>query len=183
MKDRKANQKDVGRILPSGSNEPTKIMGNGGEENDESLRTGTRGRIQPDTTVVIHEQDLGAGIIRAPDQYLANRGIVHRAMHLLEGWKFMTARISSAKVPVDIIALRKDMAMLVQEISSRYPAPNAKILVKRYATKIDDLRRMGTTFQFRKVLVAHSLPCGWKHYDVLPGGLVPAWDLMKMPVS
>jgi hypothetical protein len=42
---------------------------------------------------------------------------------------------------------------------------------------------MGTSKQFRKVLLAYSASCGWKYYDVLPGGLIPAWDLPEPPAS
>ncbi len=147
----------------------------------DSAKTGPVTRTAPemeaaDAMVVLHE--LGdEGTPGDVDEYLRNRGVVHSAMRLLEEWKFMPARITSSKVPVDIIALRRDMALLIQVISSKKPIPDAKTLVRHYAKKIDALRRMGTTAQFRKVLMAYSKLCGWKYYDVLPGGLIPAWDL------
>jgi hypothetical protein len=132
------------------------------------------------TEIIVHELN-GDGTLPGFDDYLKNRGIVHRAMHLLEEWKFMPARISCSKVPVDIIALRKDMALLIQVISSKKPVPDAKTLVRLYAKKIHALRTMGTTAQFRKMLMAYSKLCGWKYYEVLPGGLIPAWDLPDVP--
>jgi hypothetical protein len=86
-----------------------------------------------------------------------------------------------SKVPVDIIALRNDMTLLVQVISSKKPIPDAKTLVRDYAGKIDALRRMGSTVQFRKMLMAYSRVCDWKYYEVLPGGLIPAWHLPDTP--
>jgi len=114
-------------------------------------------------------------------EYLRGSGIVYRAMHLLEDWKYMTARISSAKVPVDIIALRKDVVLLVQVISSRKPLPDAKTVLRYYAEKIRNLRSMGTAMQFRKMLLAYSRPCGWKYFEVLPSGLIPAWNVPAVP--
>jgi hypothetical protein len=86
-------------------------------------------------------------------EYLRGSGVVYRAMHLLEEWKYMTARISSTKVPVDIIALRKDVVLLVQVISSRRPLPDAKTVLRHYAEKIGSLRSMGTAFQLLRVEV------------------------------
>jgi len=113
--------------------------------------------------------------------YLRGSGIVYRAMHLLDEWKYMTARISSAKVPVDIIALRKDVVLLVQVISSKRPLPDAKTVLRHYAEKIGNLRSMGTSLQFRKMLLAYSRPCGWKYFEVLPNGLIPAWGVPAVP--
>jgi hypothetical protein len=130
------------------------------------------------TTVIIHEKKKGG--ISVKDMYVKTRGIVQRAMDLLESWKYQPASIRASKLPVDIVALRDDMDMLVQVISSKHPIPDARTLIQRYAKKIDALRLMGTAKRFRKILMAHSLPCGWRHYDVLPGGLIPAWDLHKL---
>ena len=140
------------------------------------VRTGT------DTVGIIHEQN-SRGSISSRDSYLKNRGIVHRAMDLLEAWRYFPARIISAKLPVDIVALHDDMDMLVQVISSKHPIPDVNTLYKNYAKKIDSLRLMGMARRYRKILMTYSLPCGWKHYDVLPGGLIPAWDLYKLPVA
>ena len=135
-----------------------------------------------ETTVIIHDLDED-GMFDGVDGYLRNRGVVHRAMHLLEEWKYLPARISSSKVPVDIIAIRKDMTLLVQVISSKKPVPDARTLVRYYAKKIHALRRMGTSAQFRKMLMAWSALCGWKYYEVLPGGLIPAWHLPDAPAE
>ena len=116
-------------------------------------------------------------------EYLRGTGVVYRAMQLLEGWKYMTARISSAKVPVDIIALRNDVVLLVQVISSRRPLPDAKTILQHYAEKIASLRSMGTAFQFRKMLLAYSRRCGWKYFEVLPSGLIPVWNIPAVPDS
>jgi len=135
-------------------------------------------KAQAQATVIMHEKKRRG--ISVKDMYQKTRGIVQRAMELLESWKFQPASIRGSKLPVDIVALRDDMDMLVQVISSKHPILDAKTLLRRYKKKIDALRLMGTSSRFRKVLMAHSMPCGWKHYDVLPGGLMPAWDLHKL---
>jgi hypothetical protein len=126
--------------------------------------------------IILHETD-SEGSLRQPVLSLKNRGIVHRAMQILREWNFVPARIICAAVPVDIVAMRQDMSLLVQVISSKQPIHCAKTLVQRYHKKIQDLRSLGTDARFRKLLMAWSQPCGWKYYDVLPGGLKPAWDL------
>lgn len=138
--------------------------------------------VREEMTIVLHTLD-GEGRLEGTDAYLRNRGIVHRAMDLLAEWKFLPARISSAKVPVDIIAIRSDMTLLVQVISSKKPIPDARALVRNYATKIDALRQMGSPLQFTKILMAYSKLCGWKYYEVLPGGLMPAWHLPDVSAS
>ena len=126
--------------------------------------------------IILHETD-SEGSLRQSRVWLKPRGIVHRSMQIIREWNFVPARIICSSVPVDIVAMRQDMSLLVQVISSKQPIPCAKTLVQRYRTKIQALRTLGTTAQFRKLLMAHSLSCGWKYYDVLPGGLKPAWDL------
>jgi hypothetical protein len=153
-----------------------------GERPRGADRKGSQAEAIPGTTVIIHEQEPRDST-SIPDTCLKNRGIVHRAMELLEAWKYLPARIVSAKIPVDIVALHDDMDMLVQVISSKHPIPDANTLIRNYAKKIDALRLMGTARRYRKILMAYSMPCGWKHYDVLPGGLIPAWDLHKLPVA
>jgi hypothetical protein len=135
-----------------------------------------------ETAVIIHEQNR-RGSISALDSYLKNRGIVHRAMELLEAWGYNPARIVSAKLPVDIVAIHKDTDILAQVISSRHPMTDVNMLYRTYAKKIDDLRLMDIARRYRKIVMSWSMPFGWKHYDVLPGGLIPAWDLHKLPVA
>lgn len=113
--------------------------------------------------------------------YLRSAGIVHRALRLFEDWKYQPARIICSCIPVDIIAIRRDQVLLVQVISSRAPDMDAATLTRQYGSKIQNLRAMGTQAQFRKILLAYSRNSGWKYYDVLPGGLIPAWDLPEPP--
>jgi len=134
----------------------------------------------PDTAIIVHELGID-GVSVDLDNYLRKRGIVHRAMQLLEEWKFQSARISSSKIPVDIVAFRKDISLLVQAIYSKKPLPGARTLMRLYAGKIQDLLALGSPARFRKILMAYSAACGWKYYDVLPGGLIPAWDLPEIP--
>jgi hypothetical protein len=133
-----------------------------------------------ETTVIIHELK-GGELPHGLNEYLRSSGIVYRAMRMLEQWKYVPARISNSPVPVDIIALRKSEALLIQVIYSRMPVPDAKTLEHQYAEKVNHLRRMGTTAQFRKLIMVYSPRCGWKYYEVLPGGLIPAWHLPEIP--
>jgi len=132
--------------------------------------------------VILHEID-GDEPSGCCEVYLRGSRIVFRAMRLLEEWKYLPAQISHCRIPFDIIALRDDVTLLIQVISSRRPIPDARTLVRTYAGKIDALRRMRTTAQFRKMLMAYSGMCGWKYYEVLPGGLIPAWHLPDIPAE
>nr|WP_321350349.1 hypothetical protein [uncultured Methanoregula sp.] len=177
---KRLNTKSTRQSIPPhpGGNDRALIPG----ERDSFRRQAQKTTAGPDTTVIVHER-LEDGTTADPDNYLRSRGIVHRAMQLLEEWKFQPARISSSKIPVDIIAIRKEMTLLVQVISSKKPTPDARTLVRHYAGKIRNLMEMGSSARFRKILMAYSTVCGWKYYDVLPGGLIPAWDLPEIPAS
>jgi len=134
-----------------------------------------------ETTIIIYEE--GGDTSAAVNAYLRSSGIVHRAMRLFEEWHYQPARISSSRIPVDILAIRQDTALLVQVIHCRAPVMNARTLTEQYGKKIQHLREMGTNRQFRKILLAYSGHGEWKYYDVLPGGLIPAWDLPEVPAS
>ncbi|MGD0079820.1 MAG: hypothetical protein ABSB80_04120 [Methanoregula sp.] len=148
----------------------------------EQERIALSGENTPATeaTVIIHEID-GDETPGCREAYLRSTGIIFRAMRLLEEWKYLPAQISHCRIPVDIIALRKDVTLLIQVIYSRKPVSNARVLVSHFAEKIDNLRTMGTTRQFRKMIMVYSRLCGWKYYEVLPGGLIPAWALPALP--
>ena len=139
-----------------------------------------RDSVGNETAVIIHEQK-GNELYHGHNEYLRSSGIVHRAMRMLEEWKYVPARISNSIIPVDIIALRKNEALLIQVISSKTPVPDAKTLVRLYAEKVNYIRMMGTSQQFRKYIMVYSLLSGWKYYEVLPGGLIPAWHLTDIP--
>jgi len=139
-----------------------------------------RETIAGETTVIIHELE-GGKQLQNVTEYIRSSGIVHQAMRMLERWNYRPARISSSLLPVDIIAFRNSDALLVQAIYSKGPVPDAKTVQSRYTEKMESLRRMGTSRHFRKIVMVYSPKCGWKYYDVLPGGLIPAWNLPEIP--
>lgn len=136
--------------------------------------------IRHEAVVIVHEQK-GTVLHHGHNEYHRSSGIVHRAMRMLEEWKYVPARISNSLIPVDIIALRKSEALLIQVINAKTPVPDAKTLVRLYAEKVNYLRMMGTSQQFRKYIMVYSLLSGWKYYEVLQGGLIPAWHLTDIP--
>lgn len=160
------------------------LMGSGASYSNRIIpRTaapGGSGTSAGETTVIIHEKEEGE-ILQGSAAYLRSSGIVYRAMQLLEHWKYQPARISSSYILVDIIALKKSDALLIQVISSRKPVTDVRVLSSLYSEKIIHLRQMGTPAQFRKLVMVYSSRCGWKYYDVLPGGLIPAWNLPDTP--
>ena len=119
----------------------------------------------------------GPGGFVMPRTNLRSNGAIYEAMGILESWNFKPSKIVSSETPVDIIAFRNEMAFLVQVIYSKGAVPDAKTLEQVFKTEVNNLRAMGTSAQFRKIVMAYSRKCGWKYYDVLPGGLIPAWDL------
>ena len=112
-----------------------------------------------------------------PRDYMRSNGIINEAIGKLEGWKFKPSKIVSSSTPVNIIAFRDEKTFLVQVIYSKGAVPDAKTLERVHKEDVGNLRSMGTNSQFRKIVMAFSRKCGWKYYDVLPGGLIPAWDL------
>ena len=73
--------------------------------------------------------------------------------------------------------------ILAQVVSSKHPMPDVDTLYRNHKVKINSLRLMDVARRYRKIVMSWSMPFGWKHYDVLPGGLIPAWDLHKLPVA
>lgn len=179
------------REIPAGSE--AEVPASGEKSETDRMASGAHSRIRTtpraaapelpagETSIIVYEE--GGDTSEAVSAYLRSSGIVHRAMQLLEDWKFQPARISSSRIPVDILAIRNDTVLLVQVISTRTMELNAAILTGQYGKKIQHLREMGTSRQFRKILLAYSAHGGWKYYDVLPGGLIPAWDLPEAPAS
>ena len=170
-------------VLTSGAKIETDIMASGATSR---IRTTPRAADQTlpagETTIIVYED--GGDTSEAVRAYLRSSGIVHRAMRLFEDWQYQPARISSSKIPVDILAIRKEeTALFVQVIHYRGRVLDAAQLTRQYGEKIQHLREMGTSRQFRKILMAYSTNGGWKYYDVLPGGLIPAWDLPKIPAN
>ena len=166
---------------------PSEETGKSPSGSRSSGKTGTFTGLKPagiqpgdpgETTIIVHTGDE-RGNPEGIETHPRASGVVHRAMNLLEEWGFRPARIIIAKVPVDIIAFRADMDLIVQVISSPGPLPDAKTIVRKYRDKIISVGKMGNPSRFRKLLMAHSRPCGWKVYDIFPGGLQPAWDLLK----
>ena len=160
------------------------LMGSGALQSNRIIPRTTvpegRGTIAGETTVIIHELE-GGKQLQNVTEYIRSSGIVHQAMRILEQWKYRPARISCSLLPVDIIAFRNSDALLIQAIYSKGPVPDAKTVESRYKDKMESLRWMGTARHFRKVVMVYSPKCGWKYYDVLPGGLIPAWNLPEIP--
>ena len=158
----------------------TTVTGTAGQS---ALSSGCRqkkksGKKPGETTIIVHTEDC-TGKLEGIEIHPRHSGVVHRAMHRLEERGFLPARIIISKTPIDIVALRPDMNLLVQVITSRQEIPDARTLVSRNREKIGCFCRMKTSAGFRKILMAYSALAGWKVYDAFPGGLMPAWDFLK----
>ena len=140
----------------------------------------------PQSTDHVPEVPHLAGTLAAPGagspsriKYYRGKGQVYEAMAILAEWHYQPARISNTAIPVDIIAFKKSQTVLAQVIYSKKPMPDAATLTRYYSKRLDSIRQMGTPDQHRKIVMAYSLITGWKYYDVLPGGLIPAWSLSE----
>jgi hypothetical protein len=131
-----------------------------------------------ETTIVFHG-DTGDEPAFGPPEYTRSNAIICEASLILEGWKYLPATVRKCPVPIDIIAVGPDDTLVIEVVRARKPVPDAKVLCTIYRKEVDHLRSMKASSQFRKMLWVCSPRCGWRFYDVFPGGVWLAKDLME----
>jgi hypothetical protein len=100
-------------------------------------------------------------------------------MRLLRELGYQPAKIAESSVPLSIIGFLKDDPLLVLVISSRKPVPSARRLREDFEDQVRSLCSLAGSVRSRIMIWVYSRPCGWRYYDVYPGGLWLSKDMME----
>ncbi|MFZ1898544.1 hypothetical protein [Methanoregula sp.] len=131
------------------------------------------------TTIILHPGEGGKQAV-SHKRYSRNSSHVHEAMRLLATYEYNPIRLAESSLPISIIGFRQDDPLLVFVISARKPVPSAARLHEDFKEPVECLCRMAGSMRYRIMIWVHSPACGWRYYQVYPGGL--AYDL-KFPGS
>jgi len=130
-------------------------------------------------TTVILRTCRGGELAVGPEIYTRCNAIIIDAMHIQECLGYLPILVRKSKIPLDLVGLRADGALIVEVVRSRKPLPDAPTVLDRCRTEIDCLRTMKSPSQCRKMLWVYSPQCRWRFYDVYPGGIWLAKDMME----
>jgi hypothetical protein len=87
--------------------------------------------------------------------------------------------VRKSKIPIDIFAIRPEATLIIEVVRSRKALPDAPTVIRECKKEIDYLREMQSSSQIRKMLWVYSPQCRWRFYDVFPGGIWLAKDMME----
>ncbi len=130
-------------------------------------------------TTVIPRAGEGGELAVGPLVYTRCNAIIFDAMHILECLGYLPVLVRRSKIPLDIVGIRGHEALIIEVVRSRRPLPDAHTVCTFCRTEIDYLREMTPSSQFRKMIWVYSPQCQWRFYDIFPGGIWLAQDLME----
>jgi hypothetical protein len=128
---------------------------------------------------IILRTSVGGELTFGPEVYTRCNAIIFDAMHILECLNYLPVLVRKSAIPLDLIGIGANGALVIEVVRSRRPLPDAPTVVARCRKEIDYLREMKPSSQFRKMLWVYSPQCRWRFYDVFPGGIWLAKDLME----
>jgi hypothetical protein len=128
---------------------------------------------------VILRTGAGGELALGPEIYTRCNAIILDAMRILECLGYLPILVRKSKIPLDLVGLRPDGAVVIEVVRSRLPLPDAKVVCRECRKEVDYLRKMKSSSQFRKMLWVYSPQCRWRFYDVFPGGIWLAKDMME----
>lgn len=137
----------------------------------------TGGAAAGETTIIFHEKAEGE-LAFGPPEYTRCNAIICEAMRILENWNYLPVLVRKSPVPIDLIGVGIKEALVIEVVRSRRPAPDAPTVCGLFRKEVDHLRTFRASSQFRKMIWVYSPQCGWRFYDVFPGGVWLARDLM-----
>lgn len=97
--------------------------------------------------------------------------VVYEAMDHLRTYGYEPAPIRASQIPLNIVAMKKSGSFFVLALRSRLPVPSAVKLRELFTGKVDHLRGMVERVRERIMILVYSPACGWRYYQVYPGGL------------
>jgi hypothetical protein len=130
-------------------------------------------------TTVIPLIKEGSTLTTGPLVYTRCNAIIFDAMRILGCFGYLPVLVRKSTIPLDIVGIRQDGALIIEVVRSRRPLPDAKTVCTFCRMEIDYLREMQPSSQFRKMIWVYSPQCRWRFYDVFPGGIWLAKDLME----
>jgi hypothetical protein len=131
-----------------------------------------------ETTIIFHEKS-GGELAFGPPEYTRSNAIICEASRILETWNYLPAQIRKSPIPIDLIGVGTMDSLVIEVIRSRKPVPDAPTLCDAFRKEVDHLRSLATSSQLRKMIWVYSPQCRWRFYDVFPGGVWLAKDLME----
>jgi hypothetical protein len=140
------------------------------------LATGLAGA--GETTIIFHETG-GNELAFGPPEYSRSNAIICEATRILESWGYIAATIRKSRIPFDLIAMRPNDTLVIEVVRSRRPVPDAPALCEFFTKEVRYLQSMKISSHYRKMIWVYSPQCRWRFYDVFPGGVWLAKDLME----
>jgi hypothetical protein len=138
----------------------------------------TGGAAAGKTTIIFHET-AGGDLAFGPPEYTRCNAIICEAMRILETWNYLPVLVRKSPVPLDLIGVGISDALVIEVVRSRRPVPDSPTICKLFRNEVGHLRSIKASSQFRKMIWVYSPQCRWKFYDVFPGGVWLAQDLME----
>lgn len=131
-----------------------------------------------ETTIIFHTKE-GGDMAFGPPEYTRCNALICEASRILETWNYLPVLIRKSPVPIDLIGVGTKDALVIEVVRSRRPVPDAPTICELFRNEIDHLRSLKSSSQFRKMIWVYSPQCRWRLYDVFPGGVWLAKDLME----
>jgi hypothetical protein len=100
-------------------------------------------------------------------------------MRILETWHYLPVLVRKSPVPLDLIGVGITDALVIEVVRSRRPVPDAATICELFRNEVGHLHSIKASSQFRKMIWVYSPQCRWRFYDVFPGGVWLAQDLME----
>ena len=121
----------------------------------------------------------GGELALGPETYTRCNAIIIDSMRILECLGYLPVLVRKSRIPLDLIGLGAGGTLIIEVVRSRTPLTDAPTVLAQCRKEIDYLRVMKSPSQARKMLWVYSPQCRWRFYDVFPGGIWLAKDLMK----
>lgn len=137
------------------------------------------GAVQAGETTIIFHDDKGGELAFGPPEYSRSSAIICEASRILAGWNYMPVAVRKSPVPLDLIGLGSKDSLVLEVVRSRKAIPDAATVCVVFRKEVDHLRSLKGSSQLRKMIWVYSPQCRWRFYDVFPGGIQLAKDLME----
>lgn len=130
-------------------------------------------------TIIIFHETGGNELAFGPPEYTRCNAIICEATRILETWGYLAATIRKSRIPFDLIGMRQNDTLVIEVVRSRRPVPDAPALCEFFLKEVSYLQSMKISPHYRKMIWVYSPQCRWRFYDVFPGGVWLAKDLME----